>query len=57
VGVEKLTLGKLAEIHRARMPYKRFSPAGQTFSITRFEAVCAETSFIAQCNKTAIASL
>ena len=45
VGVEKLILRKLAKIHRARMPYKRFSRTGWTFSITEFEAVCAEEGF------------
>ena len=33
------------KIHRARMPYKRFSRTGEKFSITGLEAVCAENEF------------
>jgi hypothetical protein len=33
------------KIHRARMPYKRFSRNGWTFSVIGFEAVCAESEF------------
>jgi hypothetical protein len=33
------------KIHLARMPYKRFSRTGWTFSITGFEVVCAENEF------------
>jgi hypothetical protein len=33
------------KIHRARMPYKRFSRTRETFSITGIEAVCAENEF------------
>ena len=33
------------KIQRVRMPYKRFSRTWWTFSITGFEAVCAENEF------------
>jgi hypothetical protein len=33
------------KIHRARMPYKRFSRTEWIFSITGFEAICADNEF------------
>jgi hypothetical protein len=45
VDVENSSSDNSLKIHLAGMPYKRFSQAGWRFSITGFEAVCAENEF------------
>jgi hypothetical protein len=45
VAVEKLAPRNHAQKHRARTPYKRFSPAAYTFLVTDFDLVSEESTF------------
>jgi hypothetical protein len=45
VAVEKLAPRNHAQKHRARTPYKRFSPAAYTFLVTDFDVVFRRIDF------------
>jgi hypothetical protein len=45
VAVEKLAPRNHAQKHRARTPYKRFSPAAYTFLVTDFDLVFRRIDF------------